>query len=225
MRGKRQNKSLKYLFLFSTDLKKSGFLLASSQSPLTPGPSKKKQKVSHHKNNHQSNHTPHHTPNNFKPSSSHIFFADDDFTDVKSKTNNHRKSKQQESIGAGKPWKPKRPVPTSRDQVSTGKLILDEADDFPRGGGRGEEIEKKKKIKRMQKSKKVPLEGHRDSRPDGLCWTVTGKMQGSKSKNQERENRKKKKDAARMIANKKHAEQMYPTDENLFIIKQRKRKR
>lgn len=209
------------------DLKKNGFLPASSQAPLTPGPPKKKQKTSHHKNNHQPNHTPHQTPNNYKPSPSHIFFTDhNDFTAVKSKTNEHNKYKQQESTGAGKPWKPKRPVPTSRDQLPKAKLILDEADDFPRGGGRGENAEKKNKRRRMKKSKKVPPEGHGDSRPDGLCWTVTGAMQGSGSKKPEGENRKKRKAAARMLASKKkRAAPMYPTDENLFIIKQRKRNR
>uniref|UniRef100_A0A3P9NK14 Zinc finger CCHC domain-containing protein 7 n=1 Tax=Poecilia reticulata TaxID=8081 RepID=A0A3P9NK14_POERE len=36
---------------------------------------------------------------------------------------------------SAKPWKPKRAVPTTRDPVPLSKLVIDEADDFPRGGG------------------------------------------------------------------------------------------
>lgn len=121
-----------------------------------------------------------------------------------------------------KPWKPKRPVPTSRDPPT--KLIFDEADDFPRGGGKGESIEKKKQRKRMRKNKEVPSVppgGH--SRPDRLCWTVTGEMQGSKQEKGEK--KRKRRNRAQRIADKKLEAQMYPTDENLFIIKQRKRNR
>ncbi|KAM7419189.1 hypothetical protein PAMA_016351 [Pampus argenteus] len=198
-------------------LKKNGFFPASIQSPLTPAPPKKKQKVSHHKNIHQPNHTPHQTPNNYKPS--HIFFNNDnDFSAATPKTNKHNKYKQQESAGAGKTWKPKRPVPTSRDQLPPTKLILDEADDFPRGSSRGEKTEKKNKKRSMKKSKLVPPERHGDGRPHHLFRTVTKEMQGSGSKKRERDRRKRR-------AGAKHAAQMYPTDENLFIIKQRKRSR
>lgn len=226
MRDKRQNKSLKSLLLFSPDLKKNGYFCASYQAPLTPAPPKKKQKIGHHKNNHQTNHTPHQTPSKYKPSPSHIFFNDDnDLSAATSKEIKHNKYKQQESAGAGKPWKPKRPVPTSRDQLPPAKLILDEADDFPRGGGTGENTEKKNKRRRMKKSKQVPPEGHGDSRPDRLCWTVTGETQGSGSKKKDGKNWRKRRFAARKSAGKKLAAPMYPTDENLFIIKQRKRNR
>ncbi|XP_040002905.1 zinc finger CCHC domain-containing protein 7 [Xiphias gladius] len=208
------------------DLKKNGYVPTTSQTPVTPGPPKKKQKISHHKSYHQPNHTPHQTPNNHKPSPSHIFFRDSDFRDTTPKTNKFGKYKQQESTGNVKPWKAKRPVPTSRDPLPPTKLILDEADDFPRGGGKGDNMEKKKmKRKRMKKTKEVAPEGHRNSRPDHLFWTVTGAMQGSESKQENREKRKKRRNRVRRIADKKSAAPMYPTDENLFIIKQRKRNR
>ncbi|XP_041789409.1 zinc finger CCHC domain-containing protein 7 [Chelmon rostratus] len=200
------------------DLKKNGFLPTCSQTPLTPGPPKKKQKVSHHKNR-----TPHQSSNNHKPSPSHIFFNDNhDFGAPAPKPNKYNKYKQQESTGNVKPWKPKRPVPTSRDPPT--KLILDEADDFPRGGGKRENVETNKKRKRkMKQVPSVPPERRKHSRPDRLCWTVTGEMQGSQTKPEKA--KKKKTNQAQRIADKKRGVQMYPTDENLFIIKQRKRNR
>lgn len=129
--------------------------------------------------------------------------------------NKYNKYKQQESTGKVKPWKPKRSVPTSRDQLPPSKLILDESADFPRGGGKGQNLERKKK-----KQKK---EGHRDNRPGHLCWTVTGEMQGSDSKHNAE--KKKKRNRGRRTGDKKLATPMYPTDENLFIIKQKKRSR
>lgn len=120
------------------------------------------------------------------------------------------KYKQQESPGSVKPWKPKRPVPTSRDTPS--KLILDEADDFPRGRGKAEHTEMKKKKRKTKKPKQVPSvppEGHRDRRPHTPSCTVKGKRKDKKWR----------------TANNKHDAQMYPSDENLFIIKQRRRRR
>lgn len=211
------------------ELKRKGLISASSQTPLTPGPPKKKQKISHHKKNHQPNHTPHQSPNNHnhkpKPKSSHIFFNDNhDFGAAAPKTNKHNKYKQQESTGNVKPWKPKRPVPTSKDPLPKTKLILDEADDFPRGGGKGDNMVKKKN--RMKKRKRDSLtlpEGQRESRPDRLCWTVTGEKQASMSKKEK--GKRKRGNRVQGNADKKLPSQMYPTDENLFIIKQRKRKR
>ncbi|GLD69482.1 zinc finger CCHC domain-containing protein 7 [Lates japonicus] len=198
------------------ELKKNGCFPTTSQAPVTPGPLKKKQKISHHKNNYDPNHTPQQTPNNHKPSPNHIFFRDSDFSDTTPKTN---KFKQPESTGKVKPWKPKRPVPTSRDQLPPAKLILDEAADFPRGGGKGANIEekKKKKRKRWKRTKRAP--------PDRLYWTVTGEMQESEPKPENRVKKRKRRYRSRRTADKKLTAQMYPTDENLFIIKQRKRSR
>ncbi|XP_038569426.1 zinc finger CCHC domain-containing protein 7 [Micropterus salmoides] len=205
------------------ELKKNGLFPASAQTPLTPGPPKKKQKIISHKNNQTPNHTPYQRSNNHKPSPSHIFFNDDN--DHRTPAPKTKKYKQQEGTGNVKPWKPKRPVPTSRDQPT--KLIVDEAHDFPRGGGKEENTkEKKKKRNRMKKTKQAPSvtpDGHGDSRPDRLCWTVTREMQGSKQEKGDK--KRKRRNRNRRIADKKRDAQMYPTDENLFIIKQRKRSR
>ncbi|KAF3687634.1 Zinc finger CCHC domain-containing protein 7 TRAMP-like complex RNA-binding factor ZCCHC7 [Channa argus] len=205
------------------EMKKNGFYLNTSQTPLTPGPPKKKQKITHHKYNHQSNHTPRQTANNQKPSPNHIFFTGSDFKKVAPKMNKCNKYKQQESSGNVKQWKPKRPVPTSRETLPRSKLILDEADDFPRGGGKGENF-KKKNNKRNKITKEELPKGHRDSKQDHVCWTVTGEMQGSESKQNEGK-KKKKRNRARKTGDKKLADSVYPADENLFIIKQRKRSR
>ncbi|XP_035515895.1 zinc finger CCHC domain-containing protein 7 [Morone saxatilis] len=207
------------------ELKEKGLFPASSETPVTPGPPKKKQKISHHKNNHQPKHRPHQSSNNHRHNPSHIFFNDSHDYRAPTPKTKYNKNKQQESTSNVKAWKPKRPVPKSRDPPA--KLILDEADDFPRGRGKGENTEMmKKKKKRMRKGKQVSSvtpEGHRDGRPGRLRWTVTGEMQGSESKAEK--GKKKKKNRPRRSTDKKLAEQMYPTDENLFIIKQRKRKR
>ncbi|XP_071360787.1 zinc finger CCHC domain-containing protein 7 [Trachinotus anak] len=206
------------------ELKKNGLLPTTAQTPVTPGPPKKKQKTSHHKNDHQPNHMPHQTPNNHKPSPSHIFFSDNDFRNTTPKTSKFNKYKQPQSTGNVKPWKAKRPVPTSRDPLPPTKLILDEAADFPRGRGKGEMIEKKKKQrKRMKKTKELAPEGNRDSRPHRLFWTA---RQGSESKQENGEKRKRKRrNRDWRTADKKLSAPMYPSDENLFIIKQRKRHR
>ncbi|XP_008276647.1 zinc finger CCHC domain-containing protein 7 [Stegastes partitus] len=210
------------------ELKKNGFLSALAETPLTPGPPKKKQKISHHKNSHLPNHKLHQTPHNHKPSPSHVFFEDSsDFSATMPKRNKYSKSKQ-ESGGSAKPWKPKRPVPTSRDPLPRSKLICDEADDFPRGGGTGESIQKKKRKKRMNKMKQVPFGltgGHKDSRPDYLCKTVGGMTPGPQSKTDKAKKNQKRRDRNLRKADKQFGAEMYPTDENLFAIKQRKRRR
>ncbi|XP_070684326.1 zinc finger CCHC domain-containing protein 7 [Pempheris klunzingeri] len=220
---KRRQRRLKWKV---KELMENGYLPAGSQTPVTPGPPKKKQKISSHKNNHQPNHAPRQSPNNHKPNPSHIFFNDNhDFTAPT--RNKYSKYKQQESTGNVKPWKPKRPVPTSRDPQN--KLNFDEADDFPRGGAKGENTEmrrmkKKKKKKTTSQVPPVPSDSHRDSRPDRL-WAVSRETQGSESKREKREMKRMKRSKARRIADKKLAAQMYSTDENLFIIKQRKHHR
>lgn len=199
-----------WLLLFPPELKKNDLFPSSCQTHLTPGPPKKKQKIRHHDNNHQPNHTLHQTPYNHKPSRTHIFFNDN--YELKGLAPKVNKYKQQESPGSVKPWKPKRPVPTSRDTPS--KLILDEADDFPRGSGKAENTEMKKKKRKTKKPKQVssvPPEGHRDRRPHPPSCADKGK--------------RKRKDRKWRTANNKHDAQMYPSDENLFIIKQRRRSR
>ncbi|KAK9540156.1 hypothetical protein VZT92_002625 [Zoarces viviparus] len=196
------------------ELKKSSCVLASSQSPLTPGPPKKKQKVGYHNSYDQPNHTPRqstHKPN-------HLFFKDSDvFEAAAPKTKKNNKHKQQESNV--KTWKPKRPVPTSKDPLPAAKVFVDEAEDFPRGGGKVKGIQKlRKKAKNRKHAPSAPSEVHREGRPDRLRWTVTGEMQGSASKQQKGKKNKKN----RQKANRADAP---PTDENLFIIKQRKQRK
>ncbi|XP_060921173.1 zinc finger CCHC domain-containing protein 7 isoform X2 [Labrus mixtus] len=228
------------------DLKKSGLYPAASEAPVTPGPPKKKQKLSHVKNNQKPNHTPrqnadNHKPNrtprpntdkhkhkhkpnqtpgqttgNHKPDRSHIFFQDDDFEPPAAKKNKRNKHKQPESAGNVKPWKPKRPVPTSRERPA--KLTLDEADDFPRGGAT-----KKQRKKKETHAPSGPPGGHGDGRADRLSWTVRGEVQGSRQQKGEKKKRKRKQEG-KGDSNKNHDAHMYPTDENLFIIKQKKRK-
>ncbi|XP_034389348.1 zinc finger CCHC domain-containing protein 7 [Cyclopterus lumpus] len=172
------------------ELKKKGFFLTTSfRPPPTPEPPSKIQKVGHH-------HL-HHRPN-------HVFFNDSDFVEAaapKSKKNN--KHKQQESHV--KPWKPKRPVPTSKDRPPAAKLIVDEAKDFPRGGGKGKDAEKKRK--RLSNKKRAP------SAPPEAATSPQGSPRVKRNKK------------SRGRKNKKAAAQMYPADENLFIIKQRKGKK
>ncbi|XP_063740335.1 zinc finger CCHC domain-containing protein 7 [Eleginops maclovinus] len=197
------------------DLEKNGLLPTSSQTPFTPGPPKKRQKFSHYKSNHQPNHTPRQSPSNHKPG--HIFFNDGDFQAPAPKAKWNNRPKQQEGTGTEKPWKPKRPVPTSKSRLPPKKIILNETDDFPRGGGKREDAEKKRK--RLGKRTNVPEKPHK-GRPH---WVKPEEMQGSASKKEK--GKRSKRGRARKNANKKDASQMYPTDENLFSIKQRKRHR
>ncbi|XP_033828152.1 zinc finger CCHC domain-containing protein 7 [Periophthalmus magnuspinnatus] len=171
------------------------------QSLSTPEPPRKKQKTSFEKNNHHHKRTSHQSFKTDLPASSHIFFSDASDSDSICKTSKHQKYKR---ISQEKTWKPKRPVPQSRDSVP--KVVLDEADDFPRGGGQGEEMERRKKSKKMKKN------------GQSLCWTNTSKQAKDKSGNPSKKKKNKK-------ASKKTSDKMYPTDENLFIIKQRKHKR
>uniref|UniRef100_A0A3B3WTQ4 Zinc finger CCHC domain-containing protein 7 n=1 Tax=Poecilia mexicana TaxID=48701 RepID=A0A3B3WTQ4_9TELE len=77
----------------------------------------------------------------------------DDFNDATPKT---KTAKQPKSGGSAKPWKPKRAVPTTRDPVPLSKLVIDEADNFPRGGGpQGNKEEKMRKKKKGCRTKQV----------------------------------------------------------------------
>uniref|UniRef100_A0A3Q1FHJ8 Zinc finger CCHC domain-containing protein 7 n=1 Tax=Acanthochromis polyacanthus TaxID=80966 RepID=A0A3Q1FHJ8_9TELE len=95
-------------------------------------------------------------------------------------------------------------------------------------GGTGESMQKKKKKRRMNKMKQVLFGlpgGHRDGRPDYLCRTVKGAMPGPQSKQQKAKKNPKRRDRNLRKADKQFGAEMYPTDENLFSIKQRKRRR
>lgn len=172
------------------------------QSPSTSGPPRKKQKTTDNKRNHQ--YTPRQSYKSDLPTSKHIFF--DETSDSVSRSN---KRKNFKPVSLEKPWKPKRPVPQQRDSAPNAVVVVNE-DDFPRGGGQGEEVEKRKKSKKMKKN------------GQSLCWTKAGK-QSPFSESAKDNNKKRKK--AKKNANKNKADTTYPTDENLFIIKQRKHKR
>ncbi|KAF7666214.1 hypothetical protein LDENG_00114550 [Lucifuga dentata] len=193
------------------DLKENGIFPKSHEACLTPGPPKKKQKT-----NHQPNHNSHQTPNHHKSGSGHIIFRDDmDCITTTPKANKANWHKQQQSSSV-KQWKPKRPVPTSRHQPPTGKLVMDEADDFPRGGNNGRNTHKNKKGKLKNKYiPPKPQEKVRDSSRQRPVWTAKGPMRDLVPELK----RKKKKQNQ-----KKAAAEMYPKDENLFIIKQRRPK-
>ncbi|KAM8880299.1 zinc finger CCHC domain-containing protein 7 isoform 1-T2 [Spinachia spinachia] len=198
------------------ELKKNGYITNSLTTHFSPGPPIKKRKVDHyHHHTQQLTRTPRQGPNCHKPN--HIFFKESNIlTAPKTKKNN--KHKCQESNA--KLWKPKRPVPASKAPVLTGKVIVDEAKDFPRGGGKGGNMKKKKK-KKMARSKQ---QAHVKGNPDRLGLTVAGQGQGAGSKPQKKKKGNKK--TQKQKSDKKAAaEEMYPTDENLFLIKQRKRRK
>lgn len=104
-----------------------------------------------------------------------------------------------------KPWKPKRPVATSRDTGA--KIVLNEADDFPRGGSKGQNK------KRFKKSKQLPEDQSRPKRPAWLGETTAAARPDRRKKKPGRE------------SSKETGVKTFPADENLFIIKQRRRNR
>lgn len=176
-----------------------------SQSPSTSGPPRKKQKTSHDKSNHR--HTPRLSFKSDLPASKHVFFGDTLHPVSKTKKHNDLKV-----VSAEKPWKPKRPVPArSRDTPPNAVVVVDDEDDFPRGGGQGEEVQRKKKNKKMRKN------------GQSLCWNGAGKQGFFSDCSNDKKKRKKKR--AKKNANKNVVDKTYPTDENLFIIKQRKHKK
>uniref|UniRef100_A0A3Q2ZPJ2 Zinc finger CCHC domain-containing protein 7 n=1 Tax=Kryptolebias marmoratus TaxID=37003 RepID=A0A3Q2ZPJ2_KRYMA len=129
--------------------------------------------------------------------------------------------RQQQGVGSVKPWKPKRPVPTSRDPLPSSKLALGEDEDLPRGGGMQPNKKKKKKVNKTTQVSLFQPQGHKGSNSNHLCRTVGGGMQRLASNNKKGEKRKNWKN----YNNKKVGAQLYPEDDDLFIIKQRKRRR
>lgn len=184
------------------ELIKSGHLPA-----YLPEPQKKKQKTSLHTNK-----TPHQTPNKPKSTPSHIIFTNKDFSSSPPKTKGF---KQQQAAGSVKPWKPKRPVPTSKGPLPSSERALDGEEHLPRGWGKqpGKKQNKKKKNKTGQALLFQP-DGHQDSKSNHLF-----KMQKQASKNQKGARKKNWKNFTSKVD-----AQLYPEEDNLFIIKQRRRK-
>ncbi|KAM4750393.1 zinc finger CCHC domain-containing protein 7 [Anableps anableps] len=199
------------------DMERNGSLSAASSSPLTPGPPRKKQKINLHNASPHPEHTLHQLPNSYRPSPSHIIFNDEDFDDATPKT---KTAKLPKSGGSAKPWKPKRAVPTTRDPLSRSKLVVDEADDFPRGGGPQENKTEKMKMKKKRcRTKQVY------SSMPGDVWRTGGeRSEDPKSKIQTRE-KKRQKRRSHKSAKKQLGGPMYSEEDNLFLIKQRKRSR
>lgn len=188
----------------------NGYLPSSAETLHTPEPPRKKQK-------HDQS-----TPSNHNSRHNHLFFKDNDFSAATPKTKKFNKYKQQGSVGNVKPWKPKRPVPTSRDPLPAAKPIWNEVKDFPRGGATGENRKMWRKKNKMKDVPSAQPGGHTEKRKGQLAGSAGGKMLGSKSK---QEKRAKKKNRAPGTVDKKTGAGMYPADDNLFLIKQRKRKR
>ncbi|XP_076021579.1 zinc finger CCHC domain-containing protein 7-like [Genypterus blacodes] len=196
------------------DLKENGLFPNSSQAAVTPGPAKKKRKV----NDRPNHHSPH-TPNHNKAGPSHIIFRDDDST-PKMPKGNKAKWHKQESHGSAKPWKPKRPVPTKKDRPPQAKLVMDEAADFPRGRAKAGNtlLNKKRKMKGNPPKQRGEVGGGNKrgcvfgpgKGPARVLPSDQKKRKGKRNRNQK--------------PGQKAAAEKYPTDENLFTIKQRRRK-
>lgn len=189
-----------------SELKKNGIFPSRGQTPVTPEPPKKKQKVGHHANTH--------VPVNHKHGRTHIFFNSNQEYGGSNK-NKH------EGMAGAKAWKPKRPVPASRRVAE--KLLLDEGGDLPRGRHKGETGEMKKtkkmKTKKPNRGASAPSDGR--TKQDSLGWRDRTPNSDSK---QEKKKRKKKLQKMK-IAEKRLNSPMYPRDENLFMIKQRRGRR
>uniref|UniRef100_A0A1A8J8L3 Zinc finger CCHC domain-containing protein 7 n=1 Tax=Nothobranchius kuhntae TaxID=321403 RepID=A0A1A8J8L3_NOTKU len=202
--------------LKADEMRETGCLPDPLPTFLTHEPPKKKQKISLN----MKNHSPHQTQKKYRHSPNHIFFTHDDIGNVTPKTK--KSVNQQQSVRNHKPWKPKRPVPTSRDALPSRKLALDEAEDFPRGGGSQQKGKhtKNKRNKRKQVSL-FQLKAQNDSGSD----PDRERTLGLASKNQKGKKKKNGKLHAQKTANKKSGAQYYPEDDDLFIIKQCKKRR
>ncbi|XP_015231665.1 PREDICTED: zinc finger CCHC domain-containing protein 7 [Cyprinodon variegatus] len=202
------------------DIGRNGAPSAASPAPPTPGPPKKKQKRNHYKDSPNSKHTPYQTPNRANPN--HIIFNDDDFDS----TPRRKPDKSPKSGSSAKPWKPKRPLPATRDPLPLSKLVVDEASDFPRGGGPQGDKEGKMKKKSKFRKKQGNLfmsEEQKDWKPGHVYRTEEERSRGPKPKNQMGEKKKQRK-FPNKTPKKQAGKPMYEED-NLFLIKQRKRSR
>ncbi|XP_008410676.1 zinc finger CCHC domain-containing protein 7 isoform X1 [Poecilia reticulata] len=213
------NRRLHRMKIKANDMGRIGNLSSGSPALPTPGPQRKKQKINHQNASPDPKNTSHQNPNSYRPSPNHIIFNVDDFNDDTPKT---KMAKQPKSGGSAKPWKPKRAVPTTRDPVPLSKLVIDEADDFPRGGGpQGNQEEKMRKKKKGCRTKQV-----NSSIADHVFRTGGEQSQDSKSskKNQTGE-KKRQKGRSNKTAKKQLHGATYSEEDNLFLIKQRKRSR
>ncbi|XP_077574507.1 zinc finger CCHC domain-containing protein 7 isoform X2 [Stigmatopora nigra] len=190
------------------ELIKNGLLSQKGKFPLSQEPPYKKQKFNRGNNGHAFDQKFDRTPKSHHSKRSHMFFRQtNDSMVAKSK---FKKNKQE---NAGKQWKPKRPVP--KEKPASHKLMADETLDFLRG--RGGIVKKPEEKKKKKKKEKIKNRMNNKSSKAGLNDGGLLRPAAGKSK---KDNREKKRHL-----HKKKAAQMYPTDENLFNIKQRKTKR
>lgn len=188
----------------------NGIFPSSAQTAVTPEPPNKRQKVGHHGNNYP----PRHTADSHKHGRTHIFFNSNREYGASNKN-------KDEGAGGAKAWKPKRPVPPSR-KVPV-KLLLDEGGDLPRGGLQREtgEMKKRKKTKMKKPNRDASAPSGGRTKRDSPGWRDRTANPDSK---QEKKKQKKKLQKMKM-AEKRLQSPMYPTDENLFTIKQRRGRR
>jgi len=227
-----------------SELKEAGLLSAASKPPGTPEPPKKKLKINDRHNNNNNNnhhqsyqrqqhqshqqqqqHQPHqqqqqqtgaHTPTP-KPGRPTVVFK----TKMSDKLKPHPVAG-----GASKQWKQKRAVPATRAGLQATapapppKHVFFEDEDFPRGGGRDETVAGKtnRKRKKTNKSESSDPRTSPFKRESYTPEQLFGRS-GAGGKEKGRKAWKKKKKSAKGSAD------SYPRDENLFTIKQRKRKK
>ncbi|XP_053713817.1 zinc finger CCHC domain-containing protein 7-like isoform X2 [Synchiropus splendidus] len=174
-------------------LKKNGILTEYSKAALTPEPPRKRLKV------HQSKASPQQSSRQSKQKSGHIFFSDD---------HNFEMHEPPTGSGSVKPWRPASKI----QRYSHGKLHIDEAADFPRGGERHRGNTKNN----VKKQRKDPRRDSGNGKPGHLRWSQAGEMK--KVKNDKRNPKGR-------FAGKKAAGLREPSGDNLFCIKQRKPKK
>ncbi|KAM9792730.1 zinc finger CCHC domain-containing protein 7 [Neosynchiropus ocellatus] len=178
------------------NLKKSGILTEFSQTALTPEPPRKKLKA--HRQSKASPQPSSQQQSKRKPG--HIFFSDD-----------HNFETYGPPAGSASA-KPRRLASKSRERFGHGKLHIDEAADFPRGGERHAGNMKMK----GKQQRKDPRRDSGNGKPGHLRWSQAGETK--KAKNEKRNPKSR-------FAGKKAAGLMEPSGDNLFGIKQRKPKK
>ncbi|KAK0155965.1 Zinc finger CCHC domain-containing protein 7 [Merluccius polli] len=221
------------------ELQEAGLLSITPKPPATPGPPKKKQRTRYppsnkNNNNSQQENTKAHasTPKVHKPSfsSSHTRFGDTDAEQTKP-----RRPAVIFKTKIGSPnakFPPPRagpPTPTAT-AATPRKHVFCEDEDFPRGGGKEEKVPKKNRNKnnnnnRNNRNNKNTPNKSMSSDPRTSPFKresyTPEQLFGNRAEGKVKRARWKKKKPAKGNG----SADMYPTDENLFTIKQRKRKK
>ncbi|CAL8333221.1 unnamed protein product [Lota lota] len=228
------------------ELEEAGLLTTTPEPPTTPGPPKKKQrnKYTDYKKTHQQQQNANTHPSRatvHTPSSSHTRFGQSGPEQTKPrrpavifKTKMSDKLKPQPVSGAAKQWKPKREVPATKAPPSAAaaaaaprKRTFYEEEDFPRGGGREVKAPKKSRNRNKKNWQSRGVSAEPRTSPFKRESYTPEQLFGSRAAGKEkgRKARGKKKKVAKGGGGGGGGADMYPTDENLFAIKQRKRKK